>query len=432
MHLLKISTLIITLISGFPISVKAQKLNKLFCEYEKTMGGGFAGVMIYEPSTQKTWLKKNHEKLFIPASNVKILTLYACLKTLGDSLEAVRYIKQNDTLFIWGTADPTLLHPDFPASQTLGFLNSDKHKTIAFSKANYKGPQYGSGWAWDDYNDYYQTELSALPIYGNIVRFKTMNGELEYSPKSQLLSVNNTLENSSIKIKRAVSENTFNVNFNLIKNNTAFSLDIPFIVNNQTQLLSEAIGEEIKLIDKALPLQFQVLHSQPVDTVYRRMMQISDNMLAEHLLLLAGNKLSPEMSTEMSIANLSERYFSFLPNQIKWIDGSGLSRYNLLSPESLVAILDKMITEFPKEKIFSYLASTNTEGTLKNTYKKNPIPYVFAKSGSMGAVYNQSGYIITKKGKLLIFSIMNNNFLGGFSYQKNKVTEFINVLYEKY
>ena len=176
---------------------------------------------------------------------------------------------------------------------------------------------------------------------------------------------------------------------------------------------------------------FKTLYSFPVDTVYRRMMKISDNMLAEHLLLLAGGKFSDTISSSKSIQNIQKAYFSEMPQQFKWIDGSGLSRYNLFTPESLVFLLEKMLKDYSQERIFSLMAIGGQTGTLNSVYK-SPKPFVFAKSGSMSGVYNLSGYLITEKGKLLIFSIMNNNFTGSISKYRNLTSEIIQEIYEKY
>ncbi|WP_431295494.1 D-alanyl-D-alanine carboxypeptidase [Pedobacter sp. P26] len=50
-------------------------------------------------------------------------------------------------------------------------------------------------------------------------------------------------------------------------------------------------------------------------------------------------------------------------------------------------------------------------GTLKSAYPKTDKPYVYGKTGSLGGVHNQSGYVLTKKGKTYIYSFMNNNFV---------------------
>ena len=116
-----------------------------------------------------------------------------------------------------------------------------------------------------------------------------------------------------------------------------------------------------------------------------------------------------------------------MPSQLTWRDGSGLSRYNLLTPRSMVTILDKMYQEYDIERILTLFPTGGKSGTLRNWYKGNP-PYIFAKTGTMSNKHCLSGYIKTKEGKTLIFSFMHNNYIGSSSQVKRemeKVFKFI-------
>lgn len=75
----------------------------------------------------------------------------------------------------------------------------------------------------------------------------------------------------------------------------------------------------------------------------------------------------------------------------------------------MVFVLDKLYKEFPRERLFNIFAVGGRTGTLKNNYGGNP-PYVYAKSGTLSNNYCLSGYLVTKSGKTLIFSVMNNHF----------------------
>jgi serine-type D-Ala-D-Ala carboxypeptidase/endopeptidase (penicillin-binding protein 4) len=388
------------------------------------------GVFIYEPDTKKTIYAKNQDKYFVPASNTKILTLYACLKSLGDSIPALKYVEKNDSLFILGTSDPTFLHPDFPKSKTLDFLK--KSKTVVFSDANFGNASFGKGWAWDDYNDYYQPEISVLPLYGNIVRISNPKGVKQINPPF-FRPFFQPIEGDSLQeIKRKLNENTFLTNKGIDKKMN-FAQDIPFITSTKltADLLSDTLKRSVVIKDWKTIQTPKTLFSLPVDTVYRRMMQESDNMLAEHLLLLAGSKYSETISTELSIKAVQDLLFNNLPQKLNWVDGSGLSRYNLFTPRSLVKVLEKMWTEFPKEKIYSYMSIGGKTGTLKKAYSSQ-IPFIFAKSGSLSGVYNQSGYLITKSGRTFIFSFMNNNFEGSTSKYRVKLSEILTWVHENY
>lgn len=94
------------------------------------------GISIYEPATGKYWYNYQGDKYFIPASNTKILTCYAGMKYLGDSLVGLRYDNTNSSeIRIIPTGDPTFLHADFKKQPVLDFLKQ-KDKIFYFSNYN--------------------------------------------------------------------------------------------------------------------------------------------------------------------------------------------------------------------------------------------------------------------------------------------------------
>ena len=137
-------------------------LNSSFYDHQ------FTGLVVLDVANRDTLLNLNGEKYFTPASTTKIFTLFTALQLLPERIPTLKYSKQNDTLFIEGTGDPTTLHPYFKDSTSILFLK--KHKHIALSTTNFKDEKYGSGWAWDDYDYNYQPEKNSLPLYGNVVK----------------------------------------------------------------------------------------------------------------------------------------------------------------------------------------------------------------------------------------------------------------------
>ncbi len=428
--LLSFTFLVIFAFSCVTQKVKVSKIDHWIYSTQ-IENNSFVGIKIFDPKTQEVIFSKNEKKYFVPASNTKILSLYASLKNLGDSIPALKFALKNDSLFISGTADPTFLHPDLPKSKVYDFLKNSTAKTIVFSDANFRNEVFGSGWAWDDYNDYYQVELGPFPIYGNIVRFKKSYNTLAINPPMFADSLFSS-QNSFSEIKRKINENIFYTNTK-IGQKIEFEQDIPYKTSSDLlqKILSDTLKKEVTIGSFMPDKTFKTLYSLPVDTVYRRMMQVSDNMLAEQLLLLSGGKYSDTISTSLSIKNLQKNLFNDIPQKFNWVDGSGLSRYNLVTPESLVFLLDRMLKEFPKDRLLSLMPIGGQAGTLKNTYKAS-VPFVFAKTGTLSGVYNQSGYMITKSGRLLIFSFMNNNFTGSASKVRTKTSEIIALLHENY
>ena len=89
---------------------------------DSAIATGHIGVSIYEPATGKYLYNYNAEKNFIPSSNVKLFSLYAGMKYLGDSLVGIRYTKTDSSIIITPTGDPTLLHMDFKTQPVIDFL----------------------------------------------------------------------------------------------------------------------------------------------------------------------------------------------------------------------------------------------------------------------------------------------------------------------
>ncbi|MCC6723389.1 MAG: D-alanyl-D-alanine carboxypeptidase, partial [Saprospiraceae bacterium] len=119
-------------------------------EESELFNRAFTGFMLYDPAEGKTLYEHNSDKYYTPASNTKILTLYASLRTLGDSIPALQYSKQGNLLVFWGTGDPSFLNPHLTQNpQVFEFLKNSKEQLL-FCPANYRDKRFGSGWMWDD------------------------------------------------------------------------------------------------------------------------------------------------------------------------------------------------------------------------------------------------------------------------------------------
>jgi len=386
---------------------------------------GFTGLVVYDLQENKIIFSRNASRYFVPASNTKLFTLYACMKTLGDSIPGLRYLETDTSLIFWGTGDPTLLHPYFSESKTMSFLKSkSKTKKLYYSDSQSSLQHYGTGWMWDDYNDYYQAELTPFPMFGNVILIRKDSSGLKISPE---MTIDQMGKKSGIKqVRRMMENNHFDFPDGLDTMAT-FEQEVPYKNASKIniEILEKILESKITSISTRLSKETKTLYSIPTDTVYRRMMQVSDNMLAEHLLLLCGSTIGDSISTKFSIDTMTAKYISDIPDKPAWVDGAGLSRYNLFTPMSIVTLLQKMYREYPEDKLFSLLAVGGGNGTLKHMFNAEQDAFIFAKSGSMSGVYNLSGYMITSSGKRLIFSFMNNNFNTSVSSVKKEVAQIL-------
>ncbi len=145
-------------------------------------------------------------------------------------------------------------------------------------------------------------------------------------------------------------------------------------------------------------------------------------------MLMCSYTLFDTISTKMAIEWSKEHLLPGLKDNCRWVDGSGLSRYNLFSPSDMIYVLNNIYNTIGLERIKVLFPTAGHSGTLKNSYKNIKTPYLWAKSGSLSNNYNLSGFIKTRKGNLYIFSFMNNHFLAknkDIKAEMEKVFEYI-------
>lgn len=381
----------------------------------------FSGILVIDPQNNDTVFKRNVQKYFTPASNVKIFTLYMGLKILPEKIPSFRYLKRNDTLYLQGSGDPTLLHPDFESSTAVSFLKS--HKNIALHLDNYLGYRFRPGWAWEDYDTYFSPELGSLPLYGNVVT-ASQKDSVKVIP-SHFKPV---IFRGNSKKLRNERENRFYLPY------TLDTLNIPYITSPDltATLLEKALGTKVSLTRQFPEGKKETFLGITTDTVYRRMLYESDNFLAEQLVLTASSKVSDTLAFDLAKKHLLKTHLSDMKQEPRWVDGSGLSRYNLFTPESMVQVLSKIYSEFSRERIFHLFPYWDEDGTLAKADEKNSQSFIIAKSGSLGNNYNLSGYLITKSDKILIFSYMNNHFQVPSKDIRNRIYLFLSKLHENY
>lgn len=430
--------MIVIVISSCSVSKKINKQANLLLLQDTAVGSGHIGISIFEPASNTYWYNYNAAKYFVPASNTKLFSLYAGLKYLGDSLIAARYFEEGNALYIQPTGDPSFLHPAFFKQPLLNLLQS-KGERIYISNPEKTIPVFGAGWSWDDYDQGYVSERAAFPVYGNLLWLSTTsispknagNNTIKQLPKQSLYVQPSYFADKLIAATkpdylRAKNENIFFVD------SIAGVKTIPFITNNgatQQEILSNILHKKCAAgspVGKA----YQLLKSQPTDSLFIPMMHNSDNFFAEQTLLMASNEHLGFMNDEAIIDTLLKLDLKDLPQRPTWVDGSGLSRYNLFTPQSMVYLLNKMKNEFGLERLKHILPTGNT-GTLKNYYVSDSA-YIFAKTGTLGGTVALSGFLITQKNKLLIFSVLTNNFKGRASAVRRAVEKFIQQIRRQY
>jgi serine-type D-Ala-D-Ala carboxypeptidase/endopeptidase (penicillin-binding protein 4) len=402
------------------------------------------GISVFEPATSKYWFNYQGDHYFVPASNTKIPTCYAGMKYLGDSLVGIHMIENDTAIILLPAADPTLLHPDYTRQPVIEFLKQ-ANKKIYVAGDFWETEAIGSGWSWNDYNDDYMAERSALPVYGNLIKWiQERNGENEPAFIYSVPEVNWGTDFSTdttareFFVKRNVGANIFNLTQGKEKMAQQY---VPFVTNgisSALELLPDTIHKTLSVLPGIKPkgLLFQAnqliktIYSQFTDSLLKPMMHRSDNFFAEQTLLMVSNERLGVMNDEKIIDTLLQTDFKGLPQKPRWVDGSGLSRYNLFTPQDFVFILNKMKDEFGLERV-KIILPTGNNGTLENYYKADS-NYIFAKTGTLSGVVSLSGYLYTKKNKLLIFSILVNNHQASARDIRRAIEKFIEGIRDRY
>ncbi|THU41642.1 D-alanyl-D-alanine carboxypeptidase/D-alanyl-D-alanine-endopeptidase [Niastella caeni] len=404
------------------------------------------GISLFNASDNKYLYDHNGKKYFVPASNIKLLSCYAALKYLGDSLPGIRYWENDTAVYLVATGDPSLLHTDFKKQPVIDFLQKT-NKSVYITDGNWKEDALGAGWAWNDYNTNYMAERSALPVYGNMVHWvqeMSDSGVSNPAQEDQTPSIYSIPEiNWKVRFNAGVTRKAFFVqrnrdeNFFLITEGMEKKKeqDVPFIthgIQSALELLPDTIRKQITYLPelKKRPANLNTIFSQPTDSLLQPMMHRSDNFYAEQSLLMVSQVKLGEMNDEKIIDTLLKTDLSNLPQKPRWVDGSGLSRYNLFTPNDFVILLNKMQQEFGMKRL-QVILPTGGRGTLGNLYKQDS-NYIFAKTGTLSGVVALSGYLYTKKNKLLIFSVLINNHTGSAVTIRRGVEAFLTGIRDRY
>lgn len=391
------------------------------------------GISIFEPAANKWWYNYQGDHYFVPASNIKIATCYAALKYLGDSIVGLRYFDADTAVYIQPAADPTLLHRAFKEQPIYHFLKKIE-KPIAYVLPAWQSNVYGAGWAWDDYNEAYMPERAALPVYGNTMKFSLAEEggklRLEYDIPFHRYHINELVDplRKTIRVMRRKSENLFEV---FPSKDSFETVEIPFVTYENPRLLEDTLrlswADRVRLPAGQI---FKKLYSRPTDSVLLPMMHQSDNFFAEQSLLMVSNEVLGVMNDSRIIDTLLKTDFKDLPQKPRWVDGSGLSRYNLFTPQDFVMILNKMKMGFGIEHL-KRLFPAGGEGTHKNYFVQDS-GFFFAKTGTLSGVVALSGFLYTRKGKLLLFSVLVNNHRASAIAVRRAVETFLQDIRKRY
>jgi D-alanyl-D-alanine carboxypeptidase/D-alanyl-D-alanine-endopeptidase (penicillin-binding protein 4) len=388
--------------------------------------GAHIGIAIYNDTKGKWLTKYQSNHYFTPASNTKILATYLGLEFLGDSLPGWKMAENADTLFLMPLGDPSFMHPEFRYQPVVDLIKTTKKQVVLVGNQQDQFEVFGRGWSWSDYDQDYQPERSRMPIYGNVVHFYQSNQKItsikpfyffrDYVDLDKVVEKNWT---------RNISGNRF---YTTNESNKSKYFQVPFSqeytpMAKAIELLNDTLGKKISFQNyiSAPTNSFKTIKTVPTDSLLKIMMFRSDNFYADQIVLMASEKLLGKMDDAALIDTVSKTFFTNLPQRMRWVDGSGLSRYNLNTPENYIAILQEMQAKFGEARVKN-IFEKGGEGTISAYYKNFP-GTMYAKTGTLGGQVALSGFIYTPKQQKLYFSVLVANHMSPTSSQVRRAVE---------
>ena len=346
-----------------------------------------------------------------PASNIKILTILGSLIS-GDTIPSIKYKITNDTLRISPTGYPFIAHPKYDDEDLESFIKDFNH--IVYHKPNIDLNKYGPAWAWDDFKYYFQAERSEMPLYGNVIQIvKELNDSIKVIPDIFKVYMNFYQEE---KVSRDYKENNFLINPSLIK--AGDTIYYPFVTSrkNTMNLLETFFKTSVSYNNDELT-NYKIWNSNIKEDLYSAVLKDSDNLISESLAANISFRANDTISTDKGLKIILN---SLDDNEIQLYDGSGLSRYNLIKPSSLVLALEKIYQHYGFERIRKIFPN--------NYIITEAEDFVWGKTGTLKNNHNYSGYIITDKGRQYIFSIMINHFTEDLDIIKEAISDFLKYI----
>lgn len=418
------------------------------------------GIKVVSLKSGEVLFERDSRLLFHPASNMKLLTTATALEKLGPNfrfktLLLADSLATGDSLIVGNLYLKGFGNPDLSTSdlrwmvQKLWQTGIRKISGDLVCDESYFDDLYlGSGWMWDDASDEDFSPISGLAVNHNcvtvVVRPGTAPGDslsVQLQPPTSFVRIENlgvtvdstdTTRLKAFRVERKWQqhENTVVVDGGLTPQSEPeeFVIEIENPALYTGTLFAELLAAQgIRFAGRISPgvapdsLNALVEHrSPPLSVLILHTNKESDNLYAEMLLKTLGAQVRGLPGTaEKGIAVIN----AFLDSvgidttTYELADGSGVSRYNVVSPEHIIELLRVMNADFRVQAEFkASLPIAGVDGTLKERMQDTAAAgKLRAKTGSLRGVSTLSGYTTTAEGEPLAFSLMMEHFVGSTS-----------------
>lgn len=416
------------------------------------------GVAVRSLDTGEWLYRRNADRMFVPASNLKLVTGAAALAVLGADFRFETAVAATGPieggvlrgdLVVVGGGDPSVAER-FGGDATAvlrAWADSLRARGVARIAGDVVGDDdalddvpFGAGWAWDDVDASYSAEVGALPFNDGFVtvivspgarageparvalrpatayvpvRVEAVTGAPGTEPRIVVtrdaagpgMRVSGTIAAGAPAVARELS----------VRDNTRY-----FVTVLRETLLAAGIAVDGAAVDAddrpgAATARRDTLflhRSPPFPAVLAAFLQPSQNQYGELLLKTMG-RVERGMGTAgagIAVVDSLSRAWGMPADALRQADGSGLSRYNLVAPEYLVALLAHRAASPDSARFAAALPTAGVDGTLAARMRGTPLAgNVRAKTGTLSGIRSLAGYLTTAAGERIVFSIVVNH-----------------------
>jgi D-alanyl-D-alanine carboxypeptidase/D-alanyl-D-alanine-endopeptidase (penicillin-binding protein 4) len=417
--------------------------------------------------TGRTLFELNADKFMQPASNMKLYTIAAALDRLGPDFRFTTSVyaqtrpdasgKIRGDLIIYGRGDPTFA-ARFYDGDYYRAIDELAEKIVAAGvrriegdlvadESYFDGIPFGSGWEVDDLQWYYGAEISALTINDNSLDLFVKPGKragepgtVTTGPETSLLKIINRTVTAprgarrKLYVYRPLGENTLEVGGALPEDDPGYTASVSIshpallfasLLRSALEKRGVKISGKTRTIDaymrRTAPfdpsslIEIAQRQSPPLGQIIAQTLKPSQNLYTELILRALGNatRIDPKQSSEEAGIEAVKQFLrkaGIDEDRVQMVDGSGLSRSNLVTATTTVQLLTYMSRHRYAQVFRDALPIAGVDGTLRNRMRGTAAEgNVRAKTGTINNAASLSGYVTTAAGERLVFSLIVNN-----------------------
>ncbi|MBA2649500.1 MAG: D-alanyl-D-alanine carboxypeptidase/D-alanyl-D-alanine-endopeptidase [Legionella sp.] len=413
------------------------------------------GMVVIDLTTGETLYNRNSNQLFIPASNMKLFSEAAVLMALGPDYRFENQISTNATQIQQGilkgnvsihlSGDPSFKRDDLKSllsSLKNWNVNTIQGNVIIDSSLSLVSP-YPPGWLTSDLAYGYGAPVAPLMLDANRLNVTVNPGShvgdpalVEVDDGGSGFVVTNLAKTQASAKGCGVGLSLDNTNHLTIHGCIGlgqWAVQQQIAIKNPLSYAQGMIKSELAKMNIQLTGQVQMgktpsdsmviatEYSKPIYQLMADTLKPSDNLYADSLYLHAASKLHGAPVTwndaQPVIKQFLQEQTSIPLTNAVFTDGSGLSRYNLVSPEQTISLLKFLYERFPLS--YEYIATlpvSGRDGTLQKRFQiASQQGFVRAKTGTMTGMNSLSGYLYTANGHTLAFAMFINRVPGKLS-----------------